>query len=184
MPRDVPRLEAYRVVLRPLREDDKTAVQGMPRDAEYIRLNGGDPSEAGPRSRRDVEEWYESRPDSLRWIIEVDESIIGEMRFDHFKPEGHYATLAIGIWEPENWNRGYGGEPVERALEYAFGELDRHLVELYVLESNARAQHVYSKCGFKEDGRLRDRVFSEGRWLDDVVMSITGDEWRKRGERP
>ncbi len=180
MPRDVPRLEASRVVLRPLREDDKIAKLAIPRDAEYVRLNGGDPSEAGPRSPRDVDDWYESRPDSLRWIIEVDERLIGELRFDHFKPDGHYATLAIGIWEPSNWNRGYGSAAIERALEHAFEQLDRHLVELYVLENNARAQHVYAKCGFKEDGRLRDRVFSEGRWLDDVVMSITVDEWRAR----
>ena len=71
MPRDVPRLEAHRLVLRPLREDDKITLMAIPRDAEYIRLFGGDPATAGPRSSEDVERWYESRAESLRWIIDV-----------------------------------------------------------------------------------------------------------------
>ena len=188
MPRDAPRLEANRVALRPLREDDKIALTAIPRDAEYIRSNGGDPATAGPRSREDVGRWYESRGDSLRWIMVVgnraEEWPIGEIRFHKFTSEGQSARLAIGIWEPSNRNIGYGTEAVERALEYGFEKLELRFVELYVLENNARARHVYAKCGFREVKLLPDRVYADGRWLADVVMSITVDEWRERRERP
>ncbi|MCH7739334.1 MAG: GNAT family N-acetyltransferase [Chloroflexi bacterium] len=106
---------------------------------------------------------------------------MGEIRFHEFSSDGRSARLAIGIWEPSNWNRGYGGEAIERALEYGFDELELHFVELYVLENNARARHACAKCGFREVTLLPDRVFADGRWRADVVMSITGDEWRARG---
>lgn len=170
--------------MRPLSEDDKIALATIPRDAEYIRANGGDPTTAGPRSREEIEHWYESPTDSLRWVLEVGTRPIGEIRFHKFslnRQSGRQtARLAIGIWEPSNRNRGYGTEAIGRAIGYGFEELGLGSIELYVLENNKRARRVYVNCGFNEVKLLPDRVFSDGQWLADVVMSITEDEWRAR----
>ena len=41
-------------------------------------------------------------------------------------------------------------------LDYAFGILQLHRVELNVYDINERAVHVYEKVGFKVEGRQRD----------------------------
>ncbi len=184
MAKAVPVLEAAGLVLRPLRESDKAIRLGIPRDPEYVRLNGGEPSEAGPLGKEGVERWFESRADSLRWVIALDDRPIGEIRFHKFAPDCRSARLAIGIWEPSNWNKGLGTQAVELALEYGFEQLELRAVELYVLEINMRALHVYAKCGFSKVETLPDRVFADGRWLADVVMSITADQWSARVSRP
>ena len=105
MVKTVPVLEAAGLVLRPLRESDKAIRLGIPRDPEYVRLNGGEPSEAGPLGKEGVERWFESLADSLRWVIALDDRPIGEIRFHKFAPDCRSARLAIGIWEPSNWNK-------------------------------------------------------------------------------
>ncbi len=41
-----------------------------------------------------------------------------------------------------------------------------------MLAFNHRAQAAYRKAGFREEGRRRDAVFHDGRYLDEIVMSV------------
>ncbi|MGB9874387.1 MAG: GNAT family N-acetyltransferase [Hydrogenobacter sp.] len=42
-----------------------------------------------------------------------------------------------------------------------------------MIETNERAINFYKRMGFREEGRLREFVFKEGRWLDVIVMGMT-----------
>jgi sialic acid synthase SpsE len=44
-----------------------------------------------------------------------------------------------------------------------------------VIETNERAISFYKKTGFSEEGRLKEFVFKDGRWLDVIVMGIIGE---------
>ena len=54
-------------------------------------------------------------------------------------------------------------------------------LSLGVVDFNARARRVYEKCGFVEEGRLRDEHYRLGRWCDVIRMSILDHEWRGAG---
>ena len=41
-----------------------------------------------------------------------------------------------------------------------------------------RAIRAYEACGFIEEGRLRQHVWSDGTYIDLVYMGILHDEWR------
>lgn len=47
-----------------------------------------------------------------------------------------------------------------------------HTLKLEVIETNARAIDFYKKSGFTEEGRLKEFISKDGRWLDVVVMGI------------
>jgi hypothetical protein len=49
-----------------------------------------------------------------------------------------------------------------------------------VFAYNARAIAAYGKVGFVEDGRRREAIRHDGRWYDNVLMSILEREWRER----
>jgi RimJ/RimL family protein N-acetyltransferase len=62
-------------------------------------------------------------------------------------------------------------------LGYAFDRWDLHQVELWTLADNNRAISMYQRCGFVLEGRLRERSWKEGRWVDHVVMSLQREEF-------
>ena len=57
--------------------------------------------------------------------------------------------------------KGYGTEALMRSVEYGFGELGLTRIYLGVYVNNARAIHVYEKCGFKEYDRNDVDIFME-----------------------
>ncbi len=57
--------------------------------------------------------------------------------------------------------RGYGTEAVTALTRYGFQRLDLHRVFLRTNPANARAIHVYEKCGFREYDRTEKHICME-----------------------
>ena len=53
-----------------------------------------------------------------------------------------------------------------------------HRLELDVYSFNPRAEKVYLKAGFKQEGVLRDAIMDGDSYADDIIMSILEDEWK------
>jgi RimJ/RimL family protein N-acetyltransferase len=87
----------------------------------------------------------------------------------------------ITIGEKEVWGRGYGTEATRLMLDHAFGGLGLHRVALTVFEFNERAIRAYLRCGFVVEGRARESIWRDGRWWDEVGMSILATEWQAQG---
>ena len=49
-----------------------------------------------------------------------------------------------------------------------------------MLQANEWGIRCYEKCGFKEEGCLRQWHFTRGKWHDLVLMSKLEDEYRER----
>ena len=58
-------------------------------------------------------------------------------------------------------DRGYGAEGIARIVEYGFNALGLSRVLLKVYPDNAKAIHVYEKCGFREFDRTAEDVFMD-----------------------
>ncbi len=91
--------------------------------------------------------------------------------------ENRTAEVGIMIGEKDCWDKGYGSDAMRTMLRFAFGEMNLHRIELWVLDFNARAIAAYRKCGFVEEGRRRSAWFSEGGYHDSVVMGILREEF-------
>ena len=61
----------------------------------------------------------------------------------------------------EKQDLGYGTEAVQAITDYGFDRLGLKRIFLRTDPKNARAIHVYEKCGFHETDRTEDHVFME-----------------------
>ena len=81
------------------------------------------------------------------------------------------------IGDKKNQGRGIGFFAVKEMLNHAFNNLNLQRVELFVLEDNKRAIHLYEKSGFKYEGRKRKARYKNGKFVDLFMYSILKEEF-------
>ena len=86
------------------------------------------------------------------------------------------ATLGIALGR-EYIGHGYGTDAMRVIVSYGFREMGLHRIQFGVAPFNPAGIRAYEKAGFVEEGRLRESVLHDGRWYDEVLMSILDHEW-------
>jgi len=69
-------------------------------------------------------------------------------------------------------------------LDHAFGTLALHRIALFVFEFNERAIRAYRRCGFVVEGRSRESIWRDGRWWDELAMSVLESDWKQARASP
>jgi RimJ/RimL family protein N-acetyltransferase len=138
-----------------------------------------------PVSRAQEEEWVrkaatQTQPPEITFAIEtLDVSRhIGSVSLHRVGHPARHAALGILIGDKTCWTRGYGTDTIVTMLRYAFEELNLNRVWLEVHDFNLRAIACYRKCGFIEEGRLRQDRYRNGEYGDTLVMGVLRDEFR------
>ena len=89
------------------------------------------------------------------------------------------AEIGIFIGEKNFWGQGYGTEGMRLMLKHGFKELNLNRIFLRVYETNLRGIRSYEKAGFKQEGRLRQDRFMDGKYIDVILMSVLRSEWKE-----
>ena len=172
-------LEGKMVSLRALESADLERAYTWINDREVTRYL----TARYPMSRQDERRWLEDAPSNgfangVRLAIETKDGVhIGNLDLNQTRPEDRKAGLGIMIGDKAYWSNGYGTDAIVTLLRFAFHEMNLNRVWLHVFEFNERAFACYEKCGFREEGRLREHVFSEGRYWDVLVMGVLRKEF-------
>jgi len=175
-----PSLHGASLTLRPPLPRDIDDRLRCGRDAEFVRMCGGDARQVAPLTIEDARGWYaRQRAEPHTWVIDLGGCCIGVARLHHLDRENARARYAIGIYDPNARGHGYGTEATRLVLRYAFDTLSLHRVDLRVLAFNQQGIACYEKCGFRREGIEREGAYIAGRWESDVIMSILEDEFRK-----
>lgn len=171
--------EGKKVRLRPLSMDDLDNVMKWVNDSDVTRtLMTG----RYPMTRESEREWLEAhvKPSTteIHYAVETlgGDYLGGVNLFRVWSVERH-AELGIVIGNKEQWGKGYAREAIQLLLKYGFEQLNLHLIYLHVYADHPRAIHLYESVGFKHEGRLRDRVYREGKYHDFLIMSVLRSEW-------
>lgn len=172
-------LEGKLVRLRALEPTDVERAYRWMNDPEVIRHLGV----RYPLSMADEERWLKERPTNsfekgVGLAIETEDGVhIGSLDLRDVRPEDRKAGMGIMIGDKEYWSNGYGTDAIVTLLRFAFGEMNLNRVWLHVFEFNERAIACYQKCGFREEGRLRQHSYNQGRYWDTVVMGVLREEF-------
>lgn len=140
-----------------------------------------------PLSTADEEGWFEAmlkRPlEEHPMTIEVrqgdDWLPVGNCGFHNIDWRCRAAEVGIFIGEKSLWNRGYGTEVMRLLLKHGFHTLNLNRIALDVYETNLRAIRSYENAGFVHEGRRRQAMFKDGRYVDILQMSVLRSEWQE-----
>jgi RimJ/RimL family protein N-acetyltransferase len=176
-------LVGERVRLRSVLEDDLPTLAQWEMDlgrTVMLLERVAPPSEAAARER--LAKWSTNEGDDLGFtIVALDgpQPLVGHIIVFGIRAKDRLATIGIALGR-EYTGRGYGTDAMRVIVGYGFRELGLHRIQLSVAPFNPAGIRAYEKAGFVEEGRRRESVWHDGRWYDEVQMSILDHEWAAR----
>ena len=167
------------VQLRSIRRADLPRQLEFNNSVEVELAGGGDPPT--PQSLERLEAQYDidvarGGRDGPSFGIEADGKFIGQCALFNFNHVARTAEIGITIGDTAYWGRGFGRETIRLLVDHAVMQLNLRKVWLHVHARNERAQRAYAACGFKEEGRLRAQVWSDGKYDDLIIMGLLADD--------
>ena len=176
-------LVGERVRLRGVRDDDLPMLAKWEMDpgrTATLRNWVIPPSEAS--AKEFIAKSSANQKDDVCFAIETLDDpplLVGIVGIWGARPKDRCGEFGIALGR-EYIGRGYGSDATRVIVGYGFREMGLHRIQLSVVSFNLAGIRAYEKAGFVEEGRHRESVLHDGRWYDDVLMSILDHEWAAR----
>lgn len=159
-------------------------------DLDQIRLLRNDRStwthltDPRPLTAADQKAWLDSltqRSGRFYFTVRhITKDFIGLVRMDEYDPINRSIRVGADVVQTQR-GHGYGIKIYQALKRYCFDTLNVHRLWLAVLSTNDHAIRLYEKQGFKIEGRYREAVFRDGKYVDYILMSILDAEYRVHG---
>ena len=167
-------IQGERVTLRPVEERDYPLIHAWQNDPEVWWLMDYE----APFSLADIAASEKrATEEGFPFIIEAEGRPIGRIGINNIRRRDRICALYVFIGDRTAWGKGLGTDAVDTMLAHAFSRFDLHQVELWSLAENERALRAYAHSGFREEARLAERSWKDGRWVDRVLMSVTRENF-------
>jgi ribosomal-protein-alanine N-acetyltransferase len=99
----------------------------------------------------------------------------------HFKSRTPTSReIGYRLLEPALAGRGYMTEATQLLVDYLFKVHVWHRLELLTAPGNTGSVRIAQKCGFSDEGTLRQAFFINGRYQDVRIYSLLRPEWERR----
>ena len=150
-------LETERLVVRPYREADATALHEVFGSPEVMKWTPSPPSknvaETVERLARTMAFTARQPPGLGLWALELKESaeFLGQVGLFPVEGKGPEVEVAYEL-APRVWGHGYATEAARALIEYGFEELQLRRIVALILPANARSRNVASKCAMTLEG--------------------------------
>ncbi|MBQ8160434.1 MAG: GNAT family N-acetyltransferase [Clostridia bacterium] len=162
-----------RIRLRAFEPGDLPEQHAMVNDEETaLAMTRGMPY---PSSMEDERQWLSQQSSythgEYQFAIEsrLTGDLIGRCGVTRLDWKNRVGEMAIMVGKAYQ-GQGLGTEAMQLLCSFCFRQLNLHRLKMSVLKTNAAAIRCYEKCGFQEEGILREEVFRNGRYVDVVLM--------------
>ena len=138
-----------------------------------------------PYTRQDALEYIERvrrDPGDLALAIVARENgnHIGNVALKRIDHVSRSAEFAIVIGDKTAWGKGVGKEAGRLLLHHAFFALNLHRIYCGTFETNIAMQRLAEHLCMREEGRRRQAVFKDDRYLDVLEYGVLRDEYAER----
>ena len=167
------------VYLRAIETEDYKTTYQWRNDDEISSMVGGQKDFVSMEKEK---KWVESivgDNSAIRLMVCLKESnkTIGMVTLADVNYINRSAHSHILIGDKTEWGKGYGTVALRQLLTYAFEEMGLHRVEAMVLESNVGSVKMHKKCGYTEEGIKRESIYKNGRYHNQLIMSVLHNEY-------
>lgn len=136
-----------------------------------------------PMTLEKEQQWYDRQRESnnsYSFAIETleDSIYIGGCGINEYDWKNGTAEIGIFIGNAQFRGKGYGTDAMKILIDFIFNYTNINRIQLSLFSFNQRAYKSYLKCGFKEEGRLRQRIFRYGEYHDQIVMGLLREEYK------
>ncbi|WP_430534530.1 GNAT family protein [Listeria rocourtiae] len=174
-------LQGARVFLRPLNANDQDTYYTMFFNNDVRRLTGTKQAFTYAQIENYIaNKWKDSSAVLLLICLQETEEIIGDIALQDIDTTNRNANIRIAIGKVEHQSKGYGSEAMRLMLDYGFGILNLHRIELNLFDFNKQAARAYEKVGFKIEGIQREALFYDHAYHDSILMSMLAHEYRDK----
>lgn len=75
------------------------------------------------------------------------------------------------------WGRGYATDAARALIDFGFRELKLHRISAAMGPNNTASIAIADRLSMTYEGRIRDHVYTNGRWRDSLLYSVLVNEW-------
>lgn len=127
-------------------------------------------------SKEEQEKWYKKQQRDKKNLVFIAfaDVPVGYCQVKNIDYVNRSCDLGFSI-APQYQNRGYGTILVKELIKYVTEKLNLHHLYLELFADNEKAIRLYERCGFRNEGILRDKVYKNGRFQDVMVMSFIAE---------
>jgi aminoglycoside 6'-N-acetyltransferase len=165
-----PTLSGTRVILRPVRAEDRALLRAILDEPEVNRWWGpGDPDHL-------VDDWLDMDEGAV-YAIELDGQLVGSIQYAEENGRD-YRHAGIDLFvDTAHQGQGLGTDALRTVARYLFEVRRHHRLTIDPAVANERAIRVYRRVGFRPVGVMR--AYERGRdgtWHDGLLLDLLDGE--------
>ena len=176
-------LTTDRLILRRLDERDAEAQYAIHSDEVAMRYWSGpawtDMSQAHASIVRALDGYSNGNALLMGITLRETGEMIGNFNLYAFSESNRRCDVGYAL-NREYWGKGYLGEAMTAALDYAFNDLDLNRVEADIDPRNEASAKLLERKLFQKEGYLRERWIVNGEICDTVYYGLLRREWEAR----
>lgn len=173
------KLESERIYLRTLCELDAPIMLENTMDEEIRYMTGTKSNFTLEQIKTHINniDNDSSRYDFAICLKGTDETI-GELSIFDINEEDRKAGFRISMRSISLTGKGYGTEAIKIVLRFVFEQLKLNRLQLEVYSHNSRGIRAYEKVGFLKEGVLRQSLFYNDTYSDEIIMAILKSDYK------
>lgn len=177
-------LRGQLVALRPVRREELPTLYAWRQDLDLLAWTDTEPWVA-----LSYEDWSKQRDErtsanvaffGIQEGLAQNGRLIGTCELWGIDQYNRNAHIGIKLAVESDRGKGYGREALALLVNYAFAQRGLHRVQLETFTHNTAMRRCAEDVGFREEGRLRESGWSDGRFNDDVIYGLLAAEWSTR----
>lgn len=179
----MPVLETERLCLRKLTMRDAADIYEYSRDplvAKYVLWEAHrSVGESRTYLRYMLRKYRMNEPAS--WGIELKSTgkIIGTIGYMWIQTDNAAAEVGYSLARA-HWGKGIMTEALKAVIDYGFTSLHLNRIEAIHEPANPASGAVMRKCGMQYEGRLRQKLYNKGRFVDVDMYAILKSDFGKK----
>ncbi|CAN5872056.1 GNAT family protein [soil metagenome] len=104
---------------------------------------------------------------------------IGTAKVHNISKKNGTCNLGLMLGDKNFWGKGYGQDAYATAIDFAFNTLGIRKIWEMANANNIASLSMCKKAGFEIEGTLKEHTFSEGKYIDKVVLGLFAKNRKK-----